>query len=119
MKTVLLILVAIIGFGISTNAQTTGSCKVEGIPGAYVTAEAEIIEQGGIFVKATAYGIEKGSVECIVKYTNANGNPQQTSGLISLSKDRNGNVVGIMRKNSLGAKKITDTKVFSAVCIIR
>jgi len=116
MKKHLIILVVLFCIGISVNAQSTSSCKVESVSGAYIVAEAQIIQRGGILVNATAYGIENGSVECTIKYIDSREKTQETSGLIYFRKDQNGNVTGILRKDNLDANRITDTKVYGAVC---
>jgi hypothetical protein len=109
------ILVALIGFGISVNAQTS-SCKVEGIPGAYVNAKA-YVSRTDVCVDAIAFGIESGSVQCIVKYTVGN-NEQTCDDLIYLRKDKNGKVTGTLSCSAgLGQITVISVTIKNAVCL--
>ena len=116
-------LVVLIGFGISVNAgETTGSCQVEGVLGAYVTAESELRPSSNdnkyIQVIVYAYGVEKGSVECKIKYYSSITNREETvDRLIRFEKDRDGNVKGKVEiYGLLNPSRIISTEIYRADC---
>lgn len=120
MKRILVILVALIGFGV--NAQTTGTCGISSVPGAYVNAESKISAPSTVTVKVVAYGVQEGSVICEIKYQNSQGNEKTAEKLISFKKNPyTGDVEGKVDITTAGiaTQGILKTTIYNATCSSR
>lgn len=87
----------------------TASCKVEGVPGAYITAEA-VASGTGTLVNLRSYGVSEAAVtvEIFMVDGYAGQNPQEKMGYIE-----NGRGSVIFKPNP---SAITKIKVYNAVC---
>jgi len=87
MKRVFVILLAVIGFGLSANAQkdcTTGKYNSVGTAAREKTPYTAIVsstqEGCGYKISFQAWNFEQGSVYCDVKFTNLNGEEEKWNG---------------------------------------
>lgn len=98
-------------------ADETASCKFEGIPGAYVTAEVgnTVTGDGDVTIKVYSYGVSEASVQVVLKYTTdpAGEKVQEQKKLISIS---NGSGSGKINVGKSGVFKAKSLKVYNAVC---
>lgn len=97
-------------------ADRTASCKFEGIPGAYVTAEARFSPNSTVKVNVYSYGVSEASVQVVVnyKYIEAGKEKEGTADrLISISKGKGSGDINVGQKSNFELKSI---KVYNAVC---
>jgi len=112
-------LVAVVCFGISANAQSS-SCSY--ISGAYVVAEATMEYPGTgssnkyIKISVTAYEIETGAVNYEVKFSDTYQGEQTKSGTISFSKQRDGSVKGSFDLYGIAPTEIKSLRISNASC---
>ena len=120
MKKIFVMLVALVGFGISATAQTTSSCSYQS--GAYVTTEASMHYPGTgssnkfIRIAVRAYDIESGAVNCTVKFMCSITKQEKTeSRTVTFSKQRDG-VKGSVDIYGIAPSEITSLKVSNGQC---
>ena len=124
MKKNILMLIVMIGFGIIASAQnTTDSCVIRGIPGAYVTVEASPsrVSDRQTTIHVEAFGVERnGAVQVRVTYfpnsiAVQNQQTQTIERLVNFSRDRNGRFTGSVNIPVITGL-IVRTEAFNAVC---
>ena len=103
--------ISLVAFAALQNTKTS-SCKIEGIPGAYITADASFPAQGGVKVELRSYGVAEAgvTVEITLKKTNGNVYKREKMGYIERGKG------SVFFDVLSGTSDILSVKVYNAVC---
>ena len=108
-------IISLVAFA-SAQGEKTSSCKIEGIPGAYVTARTgEVTGDGYLHVYVNSYGVSNAGVTVEVAFTkDPNGENVQTEEKMCYVSNGSGEAKIYVGKG--GVFRARWIKVYNAVC---